>query len=325
MNPPLAAAVLDTDAALHALAPEWEALWQGIPDASPFSHPGWLLPWWREFGTGMPRVAVLRDGGALAGVLPLYLLDGYGPRQMLPVGVSLSDATDALLRPGVPPGPLLAAALTRADGADTCTISDVPAGSPLVDALAPPGWRREVSAGAACPALALSGPLDAIAPKAMGRKLRMNRNRAERAGRAVVEPGLLADVGRLHQSRWEADGQPGVFADGAAARFLHVAAPALERAGLLRLRSLRVGGAIAASCCALLQEGRILFYLQGYDAAHASCSPGSLLVAAMLEEAIVEGRHEADFLRGQEAYKYAWGAIDRRLVSLRFVRDGAGP
>ena len=50
--------VLDTDAALWALTPEWDALWHSVPGASPFSHPAWLLPWWRQFGTGQPRVAV---------------------------------------------------------------------------------------------------------------------------------------------------------------------------------------------------------------------------------------------------------------------------
>ena len=62
---------------------------------------------------------------------------------------------------------------------------------------------------------------------------------------------------------------------------------------------------------ALLGPGRILFYLSGYDAARGYESPGTLLVGAMLEEAVREGRREAHFLRGGEAYKYAWGAVDR--------------
>ena len=319
--------VLDSDAALEALAPEWDALWRRVPGASPFSHPAWLLPWWWQFGTGQPRVAVRRDPG-LCGVLPMYLLDGYGPRQMLPIGVSLSDAADALLAPGCPPGPLLAAVLARADGAEACTLPDLPQHSALSGADIPPGWQAAWSQGAACPVLALAGPLDAVIPKATLRKLRMNRNRAARAGGAVIETAtpaslapMLADLERLHQSRWTAGGQPGVFADPAVGRFHAEAAPLLLQAGLLRLQALRVGGSVAAVCYALLPaQGRILFYLTGFDAGHAALSPGTLLLAAMLEQAIAEGRHEADFLRGNEAYKYAWGGVDRHNQSVRLTR-----
>ena len=320
--------VLDTDAGLWQLAPEWEALWRRVPGASPFSHPAWLLPWWRQFGTGQPRVAVLRDGGVLCGVLPMYLLDGYGPRQMLPIGVSLSDAADALAAPGVMADAMLAAVLARADGADTCTLPDLPQGSALSGAEPPPNWRATWSQGVACPVLALSGPMDTLLPKPTLRKLRMNRNRAVRAGGAVIEAAtqdtiapMLADLVRLHQTRWTADGQPGVFADPAVGRFHAEAAPALLQAGLLRLQVLRIEGAVAAACYALLPaQDRILFYLTGFDAAYATLSPGTLLLAAMLEQAIAEGRYEADFLRGNEAYKYAWGGVDRHNQTVRFTR-----
>ena len=39
--------------------------------------------------------------------------------------------------------------------------------------------------------------------------------------------------------------------------------------------------------------------------------PGTLLLGAVIEQAMREGRREIDFLRGAERYKYAWGAVDR--------------
>ncbi|MBC7802057.1 MAG: glycosyl transferase family 1, partial [Gemmatimonadaceae bacterium] len=106
--------MLDTDAAIHALAPEWEALWRSVPGASPFTAPAWLMPFWRHFGTGMPRVAVQRDGGRLTGVLPLYVLDEPGGPKLLPFGAGITDQIDALLAPGTAPASLLQAALDRA-------------------------------------------------------------------------------------------------------------------------------------------------------------------------------------------------------------------
>jgi CelD/BcsL family acetyltransferase involved in cellulose biosynthesis len=36
--------------------------------------------------------------------------------------------------------------------------------------------------------------------------------------------------------------------------------------------------------------------------------------------AVLEGAQTFDFLRGAEPYKYAWGARDRQLLSVSFVR-----
>lgn len=324
-------AVLDTDDALTALRPEWEALWRRVPGATPFSSPWWAAPWWRQFGTGQPRVACLHRGGRLAGVLPLYVLDEDGGRKLLPIGAGTTDYLDALVEPGLDPAPLLAAALDRAgrDGVAVCDLIEVPADGALLGRPAPPGWRGAWREAGPCPVLALPASVDAMAetvPHAMRRALRLNRNRAARAGGWHVEtataptfPALMAELVRLHQARWTAAGEPGTLADPRVLAFHADAAPMLLEAGLLRLQVLRLGDAVAAAVLALLGPGRILFYLSGYDAARAYESPGTLLVGAMLEEAVREGRREAHFLRGSEAYKYAWGAVDRPNHTCRLI------
>ena len=324
--------ILDTDAALWALAPEWEALWQRVPDRSPFTSPAWLLPWWRHFGTGQPRIATLCQGGRLAAVLPLYVLDEPAGRKLLPIGAGLSDYLDVLAEPGTDPSPLLHAVLARADGLAVCDLIEVPPGSALRGIGAPPGWSMHWGAGSLCPVLALPGSVEAMAeavPARALRKLRMNRNRAAAGGGTVRErataetlPALHAELVRLHQLRWTGQGEAGVLADPAVLGLHRDAAPALLRAGLLRLEVLRVDGQAAAAILALLGgTDRILFYLSGFDAAHGFISPGTLLLGAMLEDAIREGRREAHFLRGQEAYKYAWGAVDRRNAACRLVPE----
>jgi len=314
--------VLDGDAALWALAPEWEALWQRLPGRTPFTAPAWLLPWWRHFGTGQPRVATLRQGGQLAAVLPLYVLDEPGCRKLLPIGAGLSDYQDILAEPGLDPSPLLHAVLARADGVDVCDLIQVPPGSMLRMASAPPGWAMAWRDGSPCPVLALpasvEGLPDVVSARTL-RKLRMNRNRAERGGGVTREratettlPRLQAELIRLHQARWTRQGDAGVLADPRVLGLHRDAAPGLLRAGVLRLEALLVGGEVVAAIMALLDgPRRILFYLSGFDEAHAFISPGTLLLGAMLEDAIREGRREADFLRGQESYKYAWDAVDR--------------
>ena len=325
--------VLDTDAALYALAPEWGELWERLPGRMPFSAPGWLVPWWRHFGTGQPRVAALRRNGRLAAVLPLYVLDEPGGRKLLPIGAGLSDHQDVLAEPGVDPSPLLHAVLARDDGVATCDLIEVPPGSALHGLAAPPGWDMQWSDGSPCPVLALSAAgLVGAVPAGQLRKLRMNRHRAGRGGVVVREraaadtlPFLQAELIRLHQARWTGAGEAGVLVDPAVLALHRNAAPRLLDAGALRLEVLRLDGAVVAAVMALLAPGRILFYLSGYDAAHGFISPGTLLLGAMLEDAAAEGRTEANFLRGQEGYKYAWGATDRMnaICSLLPVHPGS--
>lgn len=313
----MTAAVLDNESALQALAPDWAALWLATPSATPFQHPAWLLPWWSAFGTGAPRVATWRDAGRLCGVLPAYVLEEEedGPK-LLPIGAGTTDMLDVL---GHGAGPMLSVLLGRAaaDGIGRADMIDTPPGSSLPDVPAPPGWHAIWSPGEACPVLVL-----ADIPGAIRRKLRMNRNRAERAGGWTVEdagPGGLDTLVALHQARWTAAGEPGVLMDPAVLRCLRLALPALNVAGLLRLQILRVGGTPAAAVLALLSPGRVFFYLSGYDAAQAFVSPGTLLLGAMLEQAAAEGRTEAHLLRGREPYKYAWGAQDRTSLDGRFI------
>ena len=338
--------ILDTDAALLALAPEWEALWRRVPGKPPFSAPAWLLPWWRHFGTGQPRVATLRHDGRLAAVLPLYILDEPTGRKLLPIGAGLSDYLDVLAEPGLDPAPLLHAVLARDDKVAVCDLIDVPPGSALRTVSAPPGWAMQWGPGSPCPVLALPPDLDgwaSVTPARTLRKLRMNRNRAERGGgtqrvRATPDtlPALQGELIRLHQSRWAVQGEPGVLADPAVLALHRDAAPGLLDAGVLRLEALLVDGVVAAAIMALLApgplagglpgRGSILFYLSGFDAAHAFISPGSLLLAGMLDDAVREGRTEANFLRGREDYKYAWGATDRMnsTCSLHPLAPGVG-
>lgn len=319
--------LIDHDAALPGLVENWLALWRQS-ERLPFASPLWLLPWWRQFGTGAPRVAVLRRGNQWLGVWPLYRLVEGGQAKILPMGIGLSDETGPLLAADAPPDTaarLLTVALRPEDR--HCDLVDIAAGSPLRFMTPPPGWQAAWREAEDRPVLPLGLSLDATAPAPIRRKLRMNANRAERMGGLRVVPATdasldadLAALVRLHGARWEARGEAGVLADPRVRAFHQASAPGLLRAGVLRLRTAWVQGRVAAVIYALLSRDRIHFYLSGFDAEFAAISPGSLLLAAMMEEAIHEGRTNADFLRGGEAYKYAWGARNKPNVACTLSR-----
>jgi len=61
---------------------------------------------------------------------------------------------------------------------------------------------------------------------------------------------------------------------------------------------------------------RIYFYNSTFDREYAWYSPGLFLFHRSLKEAIQEQKREADFLRGDEKYKYNFGAKDSRIYQI---------
>jgi len=311
--------VVTSDDALHRLGPAWQYLWQRAPAATPFQSPIWLLAWWRVFGTQHPVLACLYADSRLAGILPLYLLDDVEGRKLLPIGVSLSDYFDVLLEAGAPDDAadvLLAAALrTGADsGVGWCDLIDVHPDASLRHVQPPAGWLADWRRTEPCPVLTLH---DEAVPKRQRRKLRMAGHRADRLGGCRFEWSSGADLARHMDAllRWNG----AIWGmDAVTWQFHQAAAAAMHSADLLRLGVLHLGDSVAA-CCTVMPQGsdRLLFHLTGFDPAYGAASPGSLLLAAVIEAARAEGRSEMHFLRGGEAYKHAWGARDRHNAACR--------
>ena len=220
--------------------------------------------------------------------------------------------------------------LTAADGSwDVCELSEL---APDADALRLPGLSKcqDIVAGSqSCPVLALPDTPEQLRYSLPPRKVRhwrMARNRAARRGEIKFETAdpttarfLLAQVIRLHQARWERQGESGVFADPQVTRFHYDAIGQLVDAGLARIYTVEVGGSTVGAYYGFVHRGRAFAYVFGFDPEWAFESPGTILIWHAIEQAIREGAREFHFLRGREAYKYRWGAKDRwnRVRTLR--------
>lgn len=321
--------VIDTDGAFEGLAGEWDDLQRRVPNSTPFQSPRWLLPWWHVFGNGHPCVSLLRQDGRLAGILPLYVYEGRSGRKLIPIGAGVSDYLDALLEPqlGSPAAEiLLKAALDcgQSHGATACDLPEIPECSVLRNLSGPTGWQALWQEDEICPVLRFPKEaieLEDVLPSHLCRKLRMNRHRAERRGGWSVEVAttdtlgrLLKDLARLHEARWVSRGFPGgVLADSTVLAFQAEVAPQLLSAHMLTLQALRMERRYVACCLALLAgSDRLFLYLSGFDPEFAHESPGSILLGEVIGTAMAEGRREIHFLRGNEAYKYSWGARPHR-------------
>jgi CelD/BcsL family acetyltransferase involved in cellulose biosynthesis len=60
--------------------------------------------------------------------------------------------------------------------------------------------------------------------------------------------------------------------------------------------------------------GTTYAYHSAFDPLFEDLSPGTLIIAHAIEEALREGAVRFDFLRGREPYKYLWGTQDRATL-----------
>ena len=298
--------VLTQPGALAALQPEWQALYDRCPAATPFSSPQWLLAWWSAFGGAPLHVITIRDGGDLVGLLPLYW---YGGRQYL-AGNGVSDYLDAL----VLEQQAARAAEQLWDRLGPCELNDLPPWSALVR-YAPQHRRSAIIETAGCHVTQLA---QFQLPSRLRKNLASERRRLEAIARIEIDLATaetlaesLEALYRLHDARWASRGGSGVVNGNRLQDFHRRAACALLSAGMLRLYSLRMNGEIKAALYCFSRGDRTYYYLSGFDPAWSGYSPGSQLIHHAIRDAQDRGQAEFDFLRGQESYKARWGAQPR--------------
>lgn len=326
---PLSAEIVTDAAQLAGLEPEWWALWDCSPAATPFQSPAWLLAWWRQFAPGDLRTIAVWDDDRLVGLAPFYLEQGSQGARLLPVGISLSDYLDVLVDPHCE------------DDAAARIVEQalqIPWHSWEFEELGPEAraWTLPCPAGlaetearqSACPLIALGGGADltGCVPARRRRQLRRAHASARRRGRSEiicdVEPhGFLDHLFRLHAKRWQSNGEAGVLADRKVQDVHRQSLPDLAARGIARCYLIRIGEEIAAAYYGFVHARRAYAYLGGFDPTFSEESPGSMLIGHAIAEALREGAAEFDFLRGQEAYKYSWGAADRWNRQRSFRRN----
>jgi CelD/BcsL family acetyltransferase involved in cellulose biosynthesis len=316
------------------LEPEWIALWERCPSATPFLLPEWQLASWQNFAQDRPRTLVsARADGVLVGIA-LFRESREG--DLVFEGEEVSDYQDLLVEPLVRPhfvNKLLAWMRIHGRGQDF-RLERLPPGSPLTSSALPAPWIARRGPQDVCPFVAIpegARELDAVIPRGFLRRIeQMRRVAARRFDVQVVEaqstswPAHLSALFRLHAQRWQLRGQSGVLVNPAVQAFHREVVPKLLARRRLRLFELRFDDRPAASLYALYAHGRIAYYVGGFEPEFARLSPGRLLICHLFQEAMREGATEIDFLRGVERYKYDWGATNRSTFKMT-IEDGSSP
>ncbi len=300
----------------------------------------WQTTWWRCVGEarGALYLLAVRNEGRLVAIIPLYLTEPDQGGLLQVVGcVEVSDFLDLIIEAGQE-DQVYSAFLDWLAGSDAppwralslCNQPEMSLSYTRLPELARSrGWSAEVIQEDVAPAIVLPGlcdepdcsdgweayleSLDKKQRHEIRRKMRRMEREAPDAHMQIVTGGesLDQDLDRfiaLHKlSRPEKDR----FMTEEMEAFFHAIARSLAERGWLDLVFLQIGDQAVASYLCFDYRNEILVYNSGFDAqASPQLSPGWVLLAEMIEDAISKRRGRFDFLQGNEDYKYRFGGVD---------------
>ncbi|CAN5671348.1 hypothetical protein BH23CHL7_BH23CHL7_13350 [soil metagenome] len=195
------------------------------------------------------------------------------------------------------------------------------------------GWRVTREIEDACPVVEIGSADWDEYLSTLGKKdrheIRRKLRRAEAAGEISVridQPAAdgLARFIELHQARFGDEGLFPPTEGGRRSREFVERLAELDRAeadgGQLRLAHVLVGDRLIFSFLAFDDGATCFLYNAGMDPTASSLSPGVIGTAAYIRDRLAAGRRRFDFLRGDEPYKYQWGARDETIERLLVER-----
>ena len=321
-------------------ADEWNNLLNYSASDVPFLRFEYLKTWWQTLGggewtTGDLNILVGRheQSGELLGIAPLFVTEHtHAARSLLLVGsIEISDYLDFIVRPENMVEFVDAVfdylASQQPDSWQALDLYNLLDTSPTLAALQAAserrGWHFERETLQHCPYIALPGDFEAYLAEQVEKKQRHEIRRKIRRAEAYEEQVrwyIVQDETTLDEEieaflrLMAQDTEKEKFLTSVMRSQMKSAVHTAFQSGWLQLAFLEVGGKKAAGYLNFDYGNHIWVYNSGLDFSFRELSPGWVLLGYLLQWANENGRQYFDFMRGDEEYKYRFGAIDRRVV-----------
>lgn len=337
--------VIQTREEFGALANEWNTLLDCSASHVPFLRHEYLVSWWDSLGGGewqagdLYVVLARQEDGDLSAAAPLFSttnLDGI-PALMLLGSIEISDYLDVLCCTEEIPEfmNLLLDHLGSREAPDwqVLDLYNILEGSPTLAALenaaTQRGWQFHQERLQHCPYIPLPGDWEtylAGIDKKQRHEIRRKIRRAESNEQSVrwyfVEEETILDehIQEFFRLMEQDQDKKDFLTDAMRIQMREIVQTAFK-SGWLQLAFLVAGDDKIAAYLNFDDGDHIWVYNSGLDYSYGSLSPGWVLLGYLLQWAIENKRSAFDFMRGDEDYKYRFGAIDRFVVRASVERN----
>ncbi|MGH2521672.1 MAG: GNAT family N-acetyltransferase [Anaerolineales bacterium] len=331
--------------AFETLHAEWNALLERSVTRVPFLRAEYQRAWWQHRGGGeWPQpdllLAVARsESGELIGIAPLFAAKNRDnrPALLLVGSIEISDYLDFVVTRAQADA-FCAALLDRLAAPDVpewevLDLYNLPASSPTRAALgraAARGWPASEKVLEPVPQIALTDDWETYLAtmvekkerQEIRRKLRRAEGGEERVTWHIVDP--TRDIGAETEAflRMMAlnEDKARFLTSEMRAQFVDTIRAAFEN-GWLHLSFLEVDGQRAAAYLSFDFGNRLYVYNSALDPRFNALSAGWVLLGYLLKWAIENKRAAIDFLRGDEDYKYRFGAVAGAIYRVQISRQ----
>ena len=313
---------------------EWNALLSCSDQNIPFLTHQWFDAWWQSFGQdGVLEIVFIRDeSGSLAGIAPLLVA---GEKLRFIASHEVTDYCDFIscVDKRIEIYENLLDHFFRNFSQYSCIeLISIPESSHTLSLLPRLAAKHDlicvIEESESVPTLTLPGSYQEYI-MSLGRKnrheLRRKIRKLESLGDIRVEqismpeklkPAIQEFIS-LHkksslskQKFWQERGMSGFF---------EMLADLFSSVNWVELDMLYSENRLIAALLNFLLEDTVYFYNIAYDLDYAAYSPGFYLFDHSIEQAILQGKKVADFLRGREKYKYFFGAKESKIYSLKLI------
>lgn len=310
----------------------------------PFLRFEYLSDWWQTRGGGeWPSdaeliILVAREADELIGIAPFFIADHEGAKRLLLVGsIEISDFLDLIV--SADKVNLFAAAILDHFvenlvplGVNTLDLYNLLEDSPTLPALAEAaktmGFSITQDRLQQAPFIKLPGDWEVYLESLDKKQRHEIRRKMRRAAEAEIpaEMVILSDPDMLDAnieaflSLMAQDPEKEKFLTAEMREQFRINTRQTYECGCLQLAFLQIGGENAAAYLSFDYQNRIWVYNSGLDRRFMEYSPGWVLLGHLLKWANENQREEFDFMRGNEDYKYKFGAVDRFVVRLTLSR-----
>lgn len=327
------------------LADEWNNLVNCSASRVPFLRHEYLVAWWRLLGGGeweagdLYVVLAREEDGSLVAAAPMFFTinqDGL-PALMLLGSIEISDYLDILGCEDKIPS-FVNMLLDHLDSSQVPDwkvldfyniLESSPTLETLKDTTEQRGWRYRQERLQHCPYIPLPGDWEgylARIDKKQRHEIRRKIRRAESYEPTVrwylVEDETVLDAHTQELFRlMEQDHDKQAFLTVGMRAQMQATIRAAFEGGWLQLAFLEVGEEKVAAYLNFDDGDHIWVYNSGLDYSFSNLSPGWVLLGYLLQWANEQARTVFDFMRGDEDYKYRFGAVDRFIVRARVERN----
>jgi CelD/BcsL family acetyltransferase involved in cellulose biosynthesis len=333
------------------LESSWIDLLSQSPANNYFLTWEWIWNWWQVFAETNDElwILVVENGDAIIGIAPFYVRKRflgkiYPVRRMMFIGTQErgegdvgSDYMNLIYREGEAKNVVhaLFRAIAERDMCDEIYLSKMDAASNTFDLFQQEarsaGFLALIADEFVSPYIKLPATWDdylSTLNTSMRYKIRNERRKLQKSGNTAtnrventedLERGF-EELFALHRKRWEARGSEGAFSHPQFTQFHKRIMPSMLKNGRLELVLLSENGNTRAVLYNIIYNDKIYFYQSGIDTVDGKAAYGYVLHSHCIEDAIMRGLREYDFLpKGKsDDYKGRF-AKDCRILSDLYI------